>query len=204
MDAPQTIKLNVGGMLLETTLTTLTSVKNSVLATMFSSSWHKDDGRVRFINTDPTIFAVILQGLRRGGVDDACRPTNVSQELWERELDFWGLPKPIVIAPDPDPREEAIDKFMQSVGKPGGLAVLDEYGKIPLSALPDVNHPILDDDGRVPIDQLPEPISRLVRFIDSAGGPYGPLVLDAMGEVPLHTLRSATHHILKTKTKHPL
>jgi hypothetical protein len=183
MDAPQTIKLNVGGMLLETTLTTLTSVKNSVLATMFSSSWHKDNGQVRFINTNPTIFTMILQGLRCGGVDDVCRPTNMSQELWERELNFWGLPKPIVIAPNPDPREEVINKFMQSVGKPGGLAVLDKYSKIPLSTLPNVNHPILDNNGRVPIDQLPKPISRLVRFIDSAGGPYGPLVLDAMGDV---------------------
>jgi hypothetical protein len=102
----------------------------------------------------------------------------VGQEAWERELDFWGLPKPIVV-PDPDPRGEAIDKLIQSVGKPGGLAKLDEYGKIPEDAMR-----ILDDEGRVHDYRLPEVFYKLVAFMESANEPNGPALLDSACEIP--------------------
>jgi hypothetical protein len=63
-----TIDLNVGGQLFSTSLTTLRSEPDSMLAAMFSGRFEapKDkNGRI-FLDRDPTYFQSILNWLRNG------------------------------------------------------------------------------------------------------------------------------------------
>ena len=55
------IQLNVGGVMMETTLSTVTKYPDSALARMFLSH---SEGGVYNIDCDPDCFRVILQWLR--------------------------------------------------------------------------------------------------------------------------------------------
>lgn len=96
------VKLNVGGVHFETTVKTLTAIEGTMLHTMFNSELTREDKIYRF-DSDPKMFAAILNGLRRGAVDRACKPSNVSDEMWERELNYWAIP-----VPAPAPSHHAI------------------------------------------------------------------------------------------------
>jgi hypothetical protein len=89
------LNLNVGGTTFTTTLSTLCSDSNSVLAAMFNPGMTglapaiKDANGAYFIDRDPKVFAVILGFLRTGKVflDFA----GVSSEQAEVEADYFGL-----------------------------------------------------------------------------------------------------------------
>ncbi|CAD6192111.1 unnamed protein product [Caenorhabditis auriculariae] len=83
------VLLNVGGQRFETTVATLSRIPDSVLATMVSDRWKKDDEL--FIDRDPKHFGKILNFLRDG--DDFVAPTDseATEEL-KREATFYNLP----------------------------------------------------------------------------------------------------------------
>ena len=67
-DFPKIVRLSVGGVLFETSITTLTKDSNSMLAAMFSGRHFTSmDGEGRyFIDRDGTHFRHILNYLRDG------------------------------------------------------------------------------------------------------------------------------------------
>jgi hypothetical protein len=90
------INLNVGGTSFSTTLSTLCSDSNSMLAAMFDperSSGRapamKDLNGAYFIDRDPKAFAVILGFLRTGEV--FLHHTGVSEKQIQIEADYFGL-----------------------------------------------------------------------------------------------------------------
>eukprot|EP01027_Heterolobosea_sp_BB2_P009921 GEZU01014604.1.p1 GENE.GEZU01014604.1~~GEZU01014604.1.p1 ORF type:complete len:207 (-),score=47.40 GEZU01014604.1:104-724(-) len=66
------LKLNVGGTRFETTLTTLTSDTESMLAAMFSGRYNMepDEDGEYFIDRDGSVFGFVLNYLRDGGSVD--------------------------------------------------------------------------------------------------------------------------------------
>jgi hypothetical protein len=84
------VKLNVGGYKFETTLTTLTSDKESMLAAMFSGrhELNEIDGYV-FIDRDGTHFGHILNILRGCSVDVCHKDAN----NLANELEYYGVSK---------------------------------------------------------------------------------------------------------------
>jgi len=88
------VKLNVGGQLFHTTLTTLLTWPDSLLAKMFESESgfappYSENG-VYFLDSNPKYFAVILDWLRYGEimVDADINPRNVA-----KVADYFGLEK---------------------------------------------------------------------------------------------------------------
>jgi len=88
------VKLNVGGQLFQTTLTTLLSSSDSILAKMFDPESgfappYSENG-VYFLDADPKYFAVILNWLRYGEImlDADINPRNVA-----KVADYFGLEK---------------------------------------------------------------------------------------------------------------
>ncbi|ELR11354.1 uncharacterized protein ACA1_134100 [Acanthamoeba castellanii str. Neff] len=64
---------------------------------MFGESWRREEEKVHFFDADPTIFAAILNAMRRGHpADEVFKPVNKTTAAWERELDNWGI-----VAPQP-------------------------------------------------------------------------------------------------------
>ncbi|KAH3803551.1 uncharacterized protein LOC127835431 [Dreissena polymorpha] len=85
---PNVIELNVGGMLYTTTLSTLRTYEDSMLAAMFSGRHviHRDkDGRF-MIDCDGKIFCHILEFLRFGTLP----PSDVSEAV-HRHAEYFGL-----------------------------------------------------------------------------------------------------------------
>jgi len=83
----QQVKLNVGGKIYETTVSTLTKYP-SVLQSMFSG-WYenkKDSNGCIFIDGDGKLFGVILNFLRRGVL-----PNVVDKNALLAEAEFYGL-----------------------------------------------------------------------------------------------------------------
>ena len=90
----QRVKLNVGGIKFETTLSTLTRYPESMLGAMFSGRHDvpaDDDGYV-FIDRDGTHFRIILNFMRTGSLDGPVSPTAASE--LKRELEYYQLPVP--------------------------------------------------------------------------------------------------------------
>ncbi|ELR13903.1 K+ channel tetramerization subfamily protein [Acanthamoeba castellanii str. Neff] len=115
------VKLDVGGVHFTTSLTTLMTEPDSMLAAMFSGRHElekDDDGRV-FIDRDGELFNYVLQYLREGELDLFQLPSGVKQRL-KREAAFYCLPK----------LEEKLGSDAEAKALPGSvhLAVLVYYG----------------------------------------------------------------------------
>lgn len=63
---PEKIKLDVGGQIFATTITTLTKIPNSFFGAMFSGRWpdKRDQDGCFFIDRDPSVFGMVIQFLR--------------------------------------------------------------------------------------------------------------------------------------------
>ena len=84
------IKLNVGGKVFETYVSTLAKYPDTLLGSMFTSSAKmNDDKKEFFFDRDPDYFSYILNFYRNGTSDI---PVNISSDSYEAELQFWGLP----------------------------------------------------------------------------------------------------------------
>jgi len=98
------VRLEVGGRIIATSRTTLTSCPSSVLARMFRPGATMEpaalspEGNYR-IDCDPDIFAVILNWLRHGQV---LLPTNMTQEAVRVVAEYFGL-NPLVEILNPPP-----------------------------------------------------------------------------------------------------
>ncbi|PIO58001.1 K+ channel tetramerization domain protein [Teladorsagia circumcincta] len=85
MDGPSSsslgdrIRLNVGGTIFETTLSTLKKVPNTVLSTMVAERW-RGQGEL-FIDRDPTHFSKILNYLRDGDEFNVPQDRDACEEL---------------------------------------------------------------------------------------------------------------------------
>jgi hypothetical protein len=86
------IKLNVGGKRFTTTLTTLTSDKDSMLAAMFSGrySLEKDEEGYHFIDRNGEYFSFILDYLRTGQLSSTAINDNILTEL-KKEVQYYQL-----------------------------------------------------------------------------------------------------------------
>jgi hypothetical protein len=89
------VSINAGGTLLCTSMATLRdNYPESVIAAMFSerqlTTLKRDDSGTYFIDTDGSLFAHILQYMRRGISFDLV-PPGVLKEVWFIEVDYWGL-----------------------------------------------------------------------------------------------------------------
>uniref|UniRef100_A0A0K0DQI5 BTB domain-containing protein n=1 Tax=Angiostrongylus cantonensis TaxID=6313 RepID=A0A0K0DQI5_ANGCA len=83
------IRLNLGGTIFETTLSTLTKIEGTVLSTMVAKRW-RGQGEL-FIDRDPTHFSKILNYLRDGDEFNVPLDRDVCDEL-RREAQFYNLP----------------------------------------------------------------------------------------------------------------
>ncbi|EYC08543.1 hypothetical protein Y032_0065g3606 [Ancylostoma ceylanicum] len=82
------IRLNVGGKIFETTLSTLTKIQGTVLSTMVAERW-RGEGEL-FIDRDPTHFSKILNYLRDGDEFNIPLDRDACEEL-RREAQFYNL-----------------------------------------------------------------------------------------------------------------
>lgn len=89
------IKLDVGGKIYATSLTTLTSDPDSMLAAMFSGRFplKKDDDGCYFLDRDGTYFGYILEWLRDGTLPNIDNDNNTLdlRERLIREAEYYGL-----------------------------------------------------------------------------------------------------------------
>ncbi|KAL5993539.1 Protein ENDOPLASMIC RETICULUM-ARRESTED PEN3 [Asimina triloba] len=98
------IKLNVGGKLFETTVSTLQSAGPDSLLAAFSTrpSSDEDDRHPVFIDRDPDIFSVLLSLLRSGRLPSTALARFSPQELADEAL-YYGLETHIRSAMSPPP-----------------------------------------------------------------------------------------------------
>ncbi|KAK6754429.1 hypothetical protein RB195_013436 [Necator americanus] len=83
------VKINVGGQMFETSLSTLTRVDGTVLSIMVADRW-RGQGEL-FVDRDPTHFAKVLNYLREG--ENFVAPTeDDARESLRREAEFYNLP----------------------------------------------------------------------------------------------------------------
>ncbi|KAK6734853.1 hypothetical protein RB195_018189 [Necator americanus] len=79
------VRLNVGGKIFETTISTLTKIQGTVLSTIVAERW-RGEGEL-FIDRDPTHFSKILNYLRDGDEFSAPLDRDACEEL-RREAQF--------------------------------------------------------------------------------------------------------------------
>ncbi|CAJ0591183.1 unnamed protein product [Cylicocyclus nassatus] len=83
------VKVNVGGTIFETTISTLTRVDNTVLSTMVADRWQNQEEL--FVDRSPTHFEKILNYLRDG--NNFILPADLeARESLRREAEFYNLP----------------------------------------------------------------------------------------------------------------
>ncbi len=116
------VKLNVGGQLYTTTISTLCSVSDSMLAAMFSGKYDlkEDENGCYFIDRDPTLFRCIFISLYALFIEYVLSylrtnhltcPAELKEEL-RLEFTYFGLPfpcdliAPIVTGPWEDDQEK--------------------------------------------------------------------------------------------------
>lgn len=96
--AGKPIRIDAGGVIYTTTLSTLTrSFPDSLIARMFAHPEMiplSQETHAFFIDTDPKVFGAILNVLRRPGIVDE-KPDGMSRKAWIRELDYWCI-KPVI------------------------------------------------------------------------------------------------------------
>ena len=87
------IKLDVGGTTFSTSITTLTSVKDSFFEKMFSERWvqPEPDGTF-FIDRNPAVFHHILEHLRTQQLPKLSTLSEEEQELLKKDASFYMLP----------------------------------------------------------------------------------------------------------------
>lgn len=86
------ISLNVGGVIFQTTVATLTQDPNSMLAAMFNSERPpamKDDNGNYLIDRNPRAFGYILEFLRNAGLPDDIVGCSLLEVQWEAS--YFGL-----------------------------------------------------------------------------------------------------------------
>jgi len=89
---PKALKLNIGGTLFLTSLSTLMSIKGTYFDVMVSEKWKAqklEDGSY-FIDRDPTVFRFILNFLRHGELDVSFR-SKEELKLIEKEAEFYQI-----------------------------------------------------------------------------------------------------------------
>jgi hypothetical protein len=87
------VPLNVGGTRLDVSLQTLTeNFPESKLAHLFldPDSLPRDKEGHYFIDADPMLFGHIINVMRRPSLVTVL-PKNISCDIWQTELDYWGL-----------------------------------------------------------------------------------------------------------------
>ena len=92
IDKSNTVKVvNVGGKHYEFSPSLVERIPESMLAALLSDTWRKsaDPSKPIFIDRDGEIFAHVLNYLRYGSI---VLPVNVPREMYERELDYYGIP----------------------------------------------------------------------------------------------------------------
>ncbi|CAJ0591877.1 unnamed protein product [Cylicocyclus nassatus] len=83
------VKINVGGVIFETSLSTLTRMNDTVLSAMVANRWRMQEEL--FVDRDPTHFAKVLNYLRDG--DNFSPPIDEdARESLRREAEFYNLP----------------------------------------------------------------------------------------------------------------
>ena len=117
MSGSERIRLNVGGVRFETTLTTIRRIPDSMLAVMFSGQHtvNKDDDGFVFIDRSPTHFDGILNFLRTGTV-----PVGMPHQGLEAELEYYGLHQAFLDAGgqeilDPDMTSDTTEYLLLSI-----------------------------------------------------------------------------------------
>lgn len=88
---PEIIKLNVGGKIFMTSITTLRRDPNCMLAAMFSQRFElvKQEDGAYFIDRDGTYFRHVLNFLRTGSIP--CRVTDVCADDLREEAEFYNI-----------------------------------------------------------------------------------------------------------------
>ncbi|CAJ0591164.1 unnamed protein product [Cylicocyclus nassatus] len=83
------VKINVGGTIFETYLSTLTRIDDTVLSTMVASRWRNQE--VLFVDRNPLHFAKILDYLR--DIENFTPPSDDGErEELRKEAEFYNLP----------------------------------------------------------------------------------------------------------------
>ncbi|KAL7480628.1 hypothetical protein ACHAW6_006303 [Cyclotella cf. meneghiniana] len=84
------IKLNVGGKRFEVSRSLIKQYSDSMIARLVSDNWRKtDQAEAIFIDRDGDLFGYILNYMRYGSI---VLPVNLPKSMFQRELDFYGLP----------------------------------------------------------------------------------------------------------------
>ncbi|CAJ0600050.1 unnamed protein product, partial [Cylicocyclus nassatus] len=83
------VKINVGGTVFETTVSTLTRIDNTMLSAMVAERWR--NGEELFVDRNPTLFAKILDYLRDSG-NVTLPKGDAAREAIRKEADFYNLP----------------------------------------------------------------------------------------------------------------
>jgi len=106
------VEINVGGQRFTTTRTTLTSIKGSMLESMFSGRWtiQTDKTGAYFIDRDPKFFGLILNFLRDPSID--IQMDEYQMKLFRKEVEFYGLTDAIFPSTQLTTVEEAKGNWM--------------------------------------------------------------------------------------------
>ncbi|XVE52347.1 hypothetical protein DITRI_Ditri02bG0115700 [Diplodiscus trichospermus] len=115
------VKLNVGGKLFETTISTLQSAgPDSLLAALSNRTFHHDSNPI-FIDRDPQIFSVLLSLLRSNRLPSGSLHCFSIQELAEEAL-YYGVESRLRCASSPSPLR-GIDASIVDTIRPASDAV---------------------------------------------------------------------------------
>jgi len=93
LSKPIIIKINAGGgPVLMTTLKTLQTFPQSMIARLFSRPEQipRDEDGNYFIDSDPTLFRAVINVLRTPSLMEFV-PDGINEDIWWHTLDYWGL-----------------------------------------------------------------------------------------------------------------
>ncbi|CAJ0591158.1 unnamed protein product [Cylicocyclus nassatus] len=84
------LRINVGGTIFETTVSTLTRLNDTMLSALVSNRWNQSNQEEIFVDRNPTYFGKVLDYLRDG--ENFAVPTDHDvRECLRREADFYNL-----------------------------------------------------------------------------------------------------------------